>query len=1169
MLIRNWSEVDVDQLCWRTEDNDAQADSFIEWCFEKKCAELYQGAKILNEWRQRKERYSSYTRTTIFDFQHYSRHDESHSINILNAVEMVLGRNRVKLLSAADLWTLLESAYFHDIGMAFSHRELSEMWSEDEDFKLYIKKVRHGEDADLKEAAAYYGQINNLLHQKNQMKGTDGESAYAFSDSWPVELQRYVVLLTTEYIRKNHAAKSRDKMEKMLSCENVCSIIRIIPDRLYRIVSEIAYLHGEEYERIGKELSYQDLGFDTETVHPQFIAAMLRLGDLLDMDNNRFDLRAIEHFGRLPYTSNLHYKKHKALVHFDITPTLIEARAESDDQEVCRTASAWFQWIDKEVENLICDWNCFAPPELKGCQLQRCKLEVLFGKSRYDAQLSKSYQIDKKRLLKLMEGFNLYDSPLDCLREYLQNALDASKMQMWLELKRDPEKLCGHAVDRIEKICPFDIAREEYEDKAVEIGILLDLDRQTLGIRIQDRGIGMEEECVDALSIVGRSWKQRTVFRNEVDRMPDWLKPTGGFGIGLQSAFMLTDEIIIHTKSERDNKCYEVHLYSPSENGNMTKQSGAPGLNGTIVEFEVGLLKSYELMAAMQELDFSTFNAVRDENGKVLHEEIAFSFKSLQIGDSFSETVSEEYIGRFLDYYVRKALPDTLFPIRICIDKREDMNKTVRRKFSVYRSPFASAEGGFGFLDDRMTMEDEHTNTSRYLYHVAPDMTVRIWDMQKNVLACFMCWPEPLTGRRPEQTRLMNPMCYKNTRVGYAAVQRGDMDFSDFLAVCVDVMGGRMENILSVQRDSFTSEFNIHQVYDHYMKLYLKIIIDTLTVERPEDYKKTINARKSLSILDFILTATRMLPGVETEKLISRWAVSLYEPRKVMMEWIENRKIVTGSVGIEDVLRWLVSLCSEDAQDNKPETYTFVAVSSQNPNRVVDVFSLQKEGFPLQDQPLQELNECICADGTLFYVYEPVCEMLLKMSEQYPKRYIQIIEDPDQRVYAAIKNLGRNMGNSPSEALSEADFAVRAFHHAEDERYIGINVSCQPYDGLKVSCLPDGKQEASVTGRGNEYIISPVGRDMFDSIIKRIGADRQTADGMSSDRTRGKYRMNNKFQREEFVNLVTSSPEFSFIEEWTLKYQCADSGNRLDKGSIHDLYIRMLETMYQENFEVL
>lgn len=98
---------------------ESQADTYIERHFEKACLLLTNGSEILNEWRFRKAQYISYTNTTVFDFQHYSRHDVSHSIKILESIQLILGKDRIKKLSAGDLWLLLEAAYFHDIGMSF------------------------------------------------------------------------------------------------------------------------------------------------------------------------------------------------------------------------------------------------------------------------------------------------------------------------------------------------------------------------------------------------------------------------------------------------------------------------------------------------------------------------------------------------------------------------------------------------------------------------------------------------------------------------------------------------------------------------------------------------------------------------------------------------------------------------------------------------------------------------------------------------------------------------------------------------------------------------------------------------------------------------------------------------------------------------------------------
>ena len=47
-------------------------------------------------------------------FPHYSRHDVSHSLQILVNIERLLGED-INKLSATDTWLILEAAYWHDI----------------------------------------------------------------------------------------------------------------------------------------------------------------------------------------------------------------------------------------------------------------------------------------------------------------------------------------------------------------------------------------------------------------------------------------------------------------------------------------------------------------------------------------------------------------------------------------------------------------------------------------------------------------------------------------------------------------------------------------------------------------------------------------------------------------------------------------------------------------------------------------------------------------------------------------------------------------------------------------------------------------------------------------------------------------------------------------------
>lgn len=79
------------------------------------------------------------------------------------------------------------------------------------------------------------------------------------------------------------------------------------------------------------------------------------------------------------------------------------------------------------------------------------------------------------------------------------------------------------------------------------------INKDYIHVEIIDRGIGIDKECISAISHIGAGWKRRKKYGSQLDRMPKWLRPTGGFGIGMQSGFMITDKIIIETMSEIEN----------------------------------------------------------------------------------------------------------------------------------------------------------------------------------------------------------------------------------------------------------------------------------------------------------------------------------------------------------------------------------------------------------------------------------------------------------------------------------------------------------------------------------------------------------------------------------------------------------------------------------------
>jgi hypothetical protein len=127
----------------------------------------------------------------------------------------------------------------------------------------------------------------------------------------------------------------------------------------------------------------------------------------------------------------------------------------------------------------------------------------------------------------------LYGSPSLCVRELLQNAMDALRHRKAV-IKRD--------------------SRADWTEGKVEMWHSVDSNGHEV-VRCVDNGIGMDQFIVERfLTNVGRSYyrssefeQERISFRtNNID-----FDPCAQFGIGFMSCFMLGDRITIHTR--RDN----------------------------------------------------------------------------------------------------------------------------------------------------------------------------------------------------------------------------------------------------------------------------------------------------------------------------------------------------------------------------------------------------------------------------------------------------------------------------------------------------------------------------------------------------------------------------------------------------------------------------------------
>lgn len=492
-------------------------------------------ANLLSVWNINKNMCQDILSTVVMNYPHYTRHDISHCEAIITNIEMLLGEETIKSLSPTDTWLLLHAAYLHDIGMVVECKKIEENW-ETSEFQEYLHELEFSSDESLAENAKFINSLGDKLGRK--------ENVFY----WPVRVRYAVTLIIAEYYRKHHAEDSRAYIREIGKSFNFdLGFNGLIPQRLIILLADIVGLHTEKSKKV-LDLDYRTNGFNADYAHPRFIVQMLRMGDLLDADNNRYNISNETVFGKIPESSKIHWSKHMSARHILITPDLIEYSADCNEIEVYRETRVFLSWLKEEIEFWALNWKSIMPKQVHGSapKLGKCEL-FLDGVPDINGLSDLRFSISPEKAFELIEGSNIYDDKFVFLREVIQNSLDACKIQLWRDLLEERYKSWINKKD-FKDLQPFDIQQEVFDNYVIEVK-LCEYDKEHFKVIVRDNGIGISAEQLKKICNVGESYKGDKKINEEIKQMPLWLRPTAGFGIGLQSIFLVTDEFEIYSKS--------------------------------------------------------------------------------------------------------------------------------------------------------------------------------------------------------------------------------------------------------------------------------------------------------------------------------------------------------------------------------------------------------------------------------------------------------------------------------------------------------------------------------------------------------------------------------------------------------------------------------------------
>lgn len=646
---------------------------FMQYTFEKYLTEYATDKentkrevcqKLLDIYHMNKERVKKLLPAIITMYPHYSEHNEGHSEAIISSIERILGEEGIKALSVADVWMILTCAYMHDIGMVTTDEEVRTAWKTKE-FKKFLEDCKESLDKDIKVAA------EKALKEKMWQ---DEEKA-----DWPLDTKRDVILLSSEYFRRKHAGRIKDHLG-LTTGEAInklfdMSYYGMIPPRIERSIATICSMHGADFTDILTKLSYEDTLFNI-SYHPIFIAVLLRIGDLCDMDNGRFNLNIGATLGQLGKTNLVHYFKHQSISTFHISEKeiFVESNIEFDQikneinrrfdyieeaerkeipHHVILEQQRWMNYLEEELKELKLNWHMIAPEHLK-VTIPDLKYKILVdGKKSICSTENLYFNFSREKAYELIQGYSLYNDKFVFVRELIQNSLDAISIQFWRDikegkydyaledfLKANKEK---EGEDVYSKLRPFDFKDcKVFKNYKVEIEIEEPEDKDYAIFIIHDNGIGIsEDDLLNNIIRTGYSWDSREAYEKELSEMPRWLAPTGSFGIGLHSVFAVSDKIYIETKTATES-AKEIMLSTGTKEGFVfMHEGGNQKKRGTSIRIEIPKAIIEEVEICNERQMYMLFDDASDLE-KIIEEKI----KELFIMPLFPVGIQEKLEGR-------------------------------------------------------------------------------------------------------------------------------------------------------------------------------------------------------------------------------------------------------------------------------------------------------------------------------------------------------------------------------------------------------------------------------------------------------------------------------------------------------------------------------------------
>jgi hypothetical protein len=495
----------------------------------------------------------------------FTLHDQGHGHRVAERMVDLVPHQVWPKLGTYELALLLLSAYLHDIGMSPERAIVQKHWH-------YILTKEDG----LLEPAEI-SQLDTWLDEGNTRIELPLARGHA-TTTGEIQLAEQTLAY---YCRHMHNDWSERWIRNKLGSLAPGLYATWIDDLVTLCRSHHDGLHELRSNRFNARI----VGTPSQTVNLRYLAALLRMADILEFDPERTPDVILEHRSIAPKSKIYWYKDKDISFRIDGDRLIFAAR--TPDAKIHRAVIETADAVDDEL--LCCAtlaqegaYNSGIVPDHQRSYDWPWPARLTRDIAERDARfvyIDGAFRPDARRILGLLSGTALYGSPFAAVRELLQNALDAVREQI--------------ARERLAQDHPSDPAITQRLAHLHKVTLTLARDSDGYWLACSDDGVGMTKKIIEShLLVSGSSTRaELRALERSAKKAGFELGRTGQFGIGVLSFFMISDHLKITSRrsdeagGDPDYTAWEFSIEGINGFGQLTRASR--GTKGTEVRLRL------------------------------------------------------------------------------------------------------------------------------------------------------------------------------------------------------------------------------------------------------------------------------------------------------------------------------------------------------------------------------------------------------------------------------------------------------------------------------------------------------------------------------------------------------------------------------------------------------